>query len=217
MRRIPPSQRREELIAAAIRVIARSGVAAATTRAIVTEAQMPLGAFHYIFENHDELMSAVVETVTDQERFVAETRSVDATSIEAALLSGVNGYIDLLAAEPERELALLELGLFARRQNADGQMRTQWESYFGTAAEVLQYAAELTRTRWTAPLPDLARLLVASLDGITMGWLADHDTAAARRTAAFVARALAAHAEGSDADGPATASGATRERHPDDD
>ncbi|MBZ4486545.1 TetR family transcriptional regulator [Microbacterium sp. cx-55] len=214
---MPPSQRREELIAAAIRVIARSGVAAATTRAIVTEAQMPLGAFHYIFENHDELMSAVVEAVTEQERFVAETRSVDATSVQAALLSGLNGYIDLLAAEPERELALLELGLFARRQDADGQMRTQWESYFGTAAEVLQYAAELTRTRWTAPLPDLARLLVASLDGITLGWLADHDTAAARRTAAFVARALAVYADSPDAGGTTAVSRVAREPRPDDD
>ncbi|GAA2655502.1 TetR/AcrR family transcriptional regulator [Paractinoplanes durhamensis] len=194
IRRIPPGQRRDELVAAAIRVIARSGVAKATTRAVVAEADMPLGAFHYIFGSHDELMRAVIETVTDDERLVAEAASIDATSVEAAILSGLNAYIDLLVAEPERELALLELGLFARRQSADGLMRSQWQTYFETAAGLLQYAAVLTGTRWASPLDELARTLIAVVDGITIGWLADHDTAAARRTAAFVAVAFAAHA-----------------------
>jgi AcrR family transcriptional regulator len=206
MRRMPQAERREELIAAAVRVIARGGVSRATARAIVAEAQMPLGAFHYIFGSHDELMSAVIETVTAQERFVAETSLMDAASLESAVLSGLNGYIDLLAAEPDRESALLELGLFARRQNADGQMRAQWESYATAAVEVLQYAADVTAMRWSMPLPEVARILVAFVDGITLGWLADQDTAAARRTAAFAARALALHAERIDAGADAGAS-----------
>lgn len=194
MRRIPPQQRREELVAAAIRVIARSGVTGATTRAVVTEADMPLGAYHYVFASQDDLMHAVIETVTEQERFAAQVGSLDARSIEAALRSGLDAYIDLLVAQPERELALFELALFARRQDADGQMRTQWETYRRTAVELLHYAAEATRSRWTTPLPELARVLVAFADGITLAWLADHDTDAARRTAAFAATALAAHA-----------------------
>ncbi len=192
---MPPEERRAELVAAAVRVIARGGVARATTRAIVAEAGMPLGAFHYIFGSHDELMRAVIETVTEYERFAIEAGSVDATSLEAALRGGFDVYIDLLAAEPERELALLELGLFARRQDPDGQMRRQWETYHEMAAHLLAYAARLTGTRWTAPLPDLARILTTFVDGITVGWLADQDTAAARRTAAFAATALAAHAQ----------------------
>ena len=36
MKRMPPEQRRAELIAAAVRVIARDGVTAASTRAIVS-------------------------------------------------------------------------------------------------------------------------------------------------------------------------------------
>ncbi|WP_405375231.1 MULTISPECIES: TetR/AcrR family transcriptional regulator [unclassified Microbacterium] len=194
MRRIPPEQRRSELIAAAIRVIARRGVAGATTRAIVSEADMPLGAFSYIFGTHDDLMTAVIDSVIDQERFAAEARAIDSTSLESALRSGLDGYIDLLAAEPDHELALLELALFARRRDPDGQMRTQWESYFRAAEQLLAYAARVTGTTWTQPVADLARLLVAISDGITLAWLADHDTDAARRTAAFAASALAAAA-----------------------
>lgn len=194
MRRIPPDQRRDELVAAAVRVIARSGVAGATTRAVAAEAGMPLGAIHSVFGSQDDLMRAVVQAVTDEERLTAEIRTADATSLEAALRSGLESYVDLLEADPQRELALLELALFARRQDPDGQMRDQWRTYYATARDLLRYAATLTGTEWTTPVEALARHLVAVLDGMTTTWLADHDSAAARETAAFAAAALAAHA-----------------------
>jgi AcrR family transcriptional regulator len=154
---------------------------------------MPLGAFHYAFASQDELMRAVVDTVTEQERFAAQAGSWDARSLESALRSGFETYIGLLEANPERELVLMELALFSRRHSADG-MRDQWSTYFESAAEMLSYAAELTGSEWTSPLDELARLLVALLDGITLAWLADRDSAAARRTAEFAASGLAAHA-----------------------
>lgn len=192
MRRMPPEERREELIAAAIRVIARRGVASATTRAITAEAGMPLGAFTYIFGTQDELMTAVIDTVIEQERFAAESRAIDPTSMTAALRSGLEGYIDLLERDPDHEIALLELALVARRRDPAGQMRAQWETYFRTAEQVLVYAAEITGSRWTQPVADLARHLVVVVDGLTTTWLADGDSDAARRTASFAAAALAA-------------------------
>lgn len=193
VRRIPLEQRREELVAAAIRVISREGVAKATMRRIVAEAEMPLGAFHYAFATQDELMRAVVDTVTEQERFAAQAGSWDARSLESALRSGFETYIGLLEADPERELVLMELALFSRRHSADG-MRDQWSTYFESAAEMLSYAAELTGSEWTSPRDELARLLVALLDGITLAWLADRDSDAARRTAPYAASASVAHA-----------------------
>lgn len=194
MRRIPAEQRRAELVAAAIRVVSRDGVAAATTRAIVAEAGMPLGAFHYVFASRDELLDAVIETVTASERLTAELHAADAASLEDALRAGLDAYVDLLEADPANELTLLELGIFARRQSADGPMRSQWQAYYATAAALLDHAAAATGSEWTAPVDELARHLVAIVDGITTTWLADQDTAAARRTAAFAAEALARHA-----------------------
>jgi AcrR family transcriptional regulator len=194
MRRIPAEQRREELIAAAIRVIAERGVGAATTRAIATEAGMPLGSIHYIFASHDELLRAVIATVIDEERLTAELRSVAAGTLEDAVRAGLESYIDLLEADPSREIALFELALVARRQDASGQMRTQWAAYYATAEAILDYAADLTGSEWTTPLPELAHHLIVVIDGITTTWLADADGAAARRTAAFAAAAFAGHA-----------------------
>jgi AcrR family transcriptional regulator len=194
MRRMPPEQRRDELIAAAIRVIARRGVAGATTRAVTAEADMPLGSFSYIFGAQEELMTAVVDTVIEQERFAAQVRAIDDTSMAAALRSGLDGYIDLLRDRPDDELALLELALWARRRDAEGQMRAQWTAYFSAAEDLLRFAADVTAHEWRSPVSDLARVLVSFADGITLAWLADHDTDAARRTAAFAADALALHA-----------------------
>ena len=53
MTRIPVVDRRTALVQAALRVVARDGVAAATTRRIVAEAGMPLASFHYVFASRD--------------------------------------------------------------------------------------------------------------------------------------------------------------------
>ena len=67
MTRIPAAERRAALAAAARTVIARDGLAAATTRAIVAEAGMPLASFHYAVASRDELLRDVVELVVADE------------------------------------------------------------------------------------------------------------------------------------------------------
>ena len=68
MARMSAGDRRELLVAAAIRVMTRDGVAKATTRAIASEAEMPLGVFHYAFRSKQELMTMVTETIARQSK-----------------------------------------------------------------------------------------------------------------------------------------------------
>ena len=63
MTRIPAPERRAALARAARTVIARDGLQAATTRAIVAEADMPLASFHYAFASRDELLAELVRRV----------------------------------------------------------------------------------------------------------------------------------------------------------
>ncbi|WKK70380.1 TetR family transcriptional regulator [Rathayibacter oskolensis] len=196
MRRIPVTQRRAELVDAAIRVIARDGLAAATTRAIVAEAGMPLGAFHYSFASRDELVSAVIEQVTDSERLAAILHAdhVDAqhpADIATVLTDGLEGYLALLESAPSGELALLEVALYAVRHDPDA-VRTQWAVYRAASEEALAYAAGIAGVRWTRPVAELAHSLTRSLDGLTLTWLADRDSDAARAYIAFTATAFAA-------------------------
>ncbi|GAA1695180.1 TetR/AcrR family transcriptional regulator [Microbacterium sediminicola] len=193
MRRIPVEQRREELIAAAIRVVTRGGVGALTTRAVAAEAGMPLGAIHYIFASQDELIRAVTDVIRDEERLAAEVVSLEAQTIEDALCAGLGAYVRLVESDPTKELAVLELALHSRRGDRHDTMRDQWSGYRAAARGLLEQAAVRAGVTWTLDLDDLARMLIVAMDGLTLGYLADGDLDAADRAIAILAAALATH------------------------
>lgn len=57
---VPLEQRRSELVETAVRVMARDGAWALTTRAVAAEAGVPHGTVHYAFSSKDELLRAVL-------------------------------------------------------------------------------------------------------------------------------------------------------------
>ncbi|WP_454051811.1 TetR/AcrR family transcriptional regulator [Cellulomonas sp. Marseille-Q8402] len=201
--------RRRALVDAAIRVIVRDGVAGATTRAVVAEAGMSLASLHYAFPSVDQLLEAVIAEVTAQERRAAEegllpvalpsdagTEQAGPPLLEDVIRGGLERYVDLLAAHPDREQALFELAVYAMRTPGQrASLVAQHRVYQESARATLATAAVAARSRWTVPLDQAARALVMATEGLTSVWLADRDTAAARETARFAARALAALAE----------------------
>ncbi|WLP91613.1 TetR family transcriptional regulator [Gordonia sp. NB41Y] len=196
MARIAFEERRDRLIQATIRVIARDGIAAASTRVIAAEAQMPLGALHYVFGSRDALMKAVIVHITDQERISALlgtqiASSVGTVDLHQLVEAAMNGYLDNLTTLPERELVLLEVAIHAMRHDPDA-VADQWATYRAAAAQTLEHVADEAGIRWLHSTDDLARYLVTWLDGFTVSWLADRDTAAARRSAAIFADSFAA-------------------------
>lgn len=191
MRRLSPDQRRAELIEAAITVIARDGLAAATTRAIVAEADMPLGAFHYVFASRDELLERVIEAVTDEERLAAWLSVDGAGEIQIVLRQGLDAYLRLLEADPSRELALLEVAVHAQRHNPEAA-RAQWQTYLAAMTASLEHAANLSGVSWVRPVDEVAHSFISALDGLTLTWLGDRDSAAARRHIDFLSAAFAA-------------------------
>jgi AcrR family transcriptional regulator len=72
--------RRAELVEAAGRVVARDGIAAATTRRIAEEAGLPQGLVHYWFASKDELLEEVIMTLLRQ--FEAATSEATAGPTE---------------------------------------------------------------------------------------------------------------------------------------
>lgn len=193
MRRLSFEERRSELLDAAVRVIGREGLAAATTRAIVAEADMPLGAFHYVFASRDDLIAAIVEHITEQERLAAwMDADTDATCAEV-LARGLDAYLRLLESEPQREMTLLDVATHAMRHDPEAVGR-QWATYRAAARASLSYATELAGIAWTRPLDELAWSLASCLDGLTLSWLSTRDSDAARRHIRLLADAFAAYA-----------------------
>ncbi len=194
MTRIAPAARRTALVQAALRVVARDGVAAATTRRIVAEAGMPLASFHYVFASRDELMAELIETaVAGEQSDLAPAFDPAPANLREAVRSGLQHYFDGVRADPDREKAMFELTQWALREPGFADLaRRQYDRYYDLAERAARDAARLTGREWALPLPEVARLLVTLTDGLTVAWLATRDDAAAAATIDFAAGALAA-------------------------
>lgn len=196
MTRLSSEERRAALVRAAVRVIARSGLASATTRAIVAEARMPLASFHYAFRSRDEMIRELVAFVVGDEQFAVLASLRPGADIRSAIRSGVQAYFDLVVSEPGQEQAMFELLHYALRTPELADLPPfQYESYRRVVVEALLAGAAHSGVEWRIPVDDLARLAVALADGLTLGWLADRDDDAAARLMDSMADALAAFAQ----------------------
>ncbi len=196
MVRMAAAERRASLVQAALRVIAREGVAAATTRAIVAEAGMSLASFHYAFRSRDELIAELIRFVLESQSVAAAEALSIAGDLRSTIRHGLKAFLDVVAGDPLRELAMLELTQYALRNPQLGESaRLQYDSYHRAAATILEAVAHQFAITWKLPIPQMARILVTLTDGITLGWLVDHDLAAAEGVVDFAADALAALAQ----------------------
>lgn len=180
MSRLAAADRRELLLTAAARVIARDGMVDLTTRAIAAEAGMSQGAFHYCFRSKDELLAGLI-TSTATHLIEASIAAIEIRdSLEETLRGALRGLWDNIIDPPEKQLALYELTVYALRNSGLRDLSAkQYEGYFIAAARFLEVAAERTRTEWTVSVSILARLLVTVIDGLGLNWLTDRDRDAA--------------------------------------
>ncbi|KSW29866.1 TetR/AcrR family transcriptional regulator [Cellulomonas sp. B6] len=201
--------RRRQLVAAAVRVVARDGVAGASTRAVTAEAGIPLGSLHYAFGTREALLDAVLAHTLEGELSVIERAGFPqgppgTDLLRAHLVTGMGRYLDLLCAEPSRETALLDLFVWSLRRSDGRETLPLYRTYYAMSVEVLSDAATACGCTWTLPVEQVARLLVVTIDGLTTTWLADGDTLAARTTIELHARMLASLAELAVVDEPTT-------------
>ena len=196
MARMAATERREALAHAALSVIAREGVHAATTRAITAEAGMPLASFHYAVSSRDELLRDVVELVVSRQDAAAfGSLDLDAADIRSAARAVLGSYFDVVRADPAREQAMFELTQHALRTPALADFpEAQYGVYRGLAARLLTAGAVRYRIRWDVSVADVAAHAIALPDGATLAWLATRDDEAAERLLDLAADTLASHA-----------------------
>ncbi|WP_069172193.1 TetR/AcrR family transcriptional regulator [Streptomyces griseus] len=153
-RRYDPG-RRERIIDAALRVVAREGIAGLSHRTVAAEADVPLGSTTYHFASLDELLVAALRRCN--ENFARTVRESDCLADPGVPLAG--GLTRLLEewfaggrgpAELEYELYLAAL-----RRPALRAVAAEWADDLG--------ALLASRTD-----PATARALVALLDGISL-------------------------------------------------
>lgn len=175
-----PSKRRrtqratsEELVAAAIRVIGRDGVAATTTRKIAEEAGVPLGTVHYWFADKNELLEDVVREIVERlEKAIAMTDrphgGTTAEDLRAALRAA---WAEVSGDDPGIQLGYYELTALALRNPSMRELaRLQYRSYHEIAARSLAPILAGVEPQRAAAI---AQFVAVTFDGLALAWLAD--------------------------------------------
>ncbi|MEU6904211.1 TetR family transcriptional regulator [Streptomyces coeruleorubidus] len=176
MTRMAMKDRREALIAAAVRVMVREGVTKTTTRAVVNEADMPLGVFHYCFNSREELLQEVITRMTDASVTAAKEAFGQAGDLASGISKSLQAFWQGVEKAPGEHLVTYELTGYALRQAGfEDLARRQYAHYLRLHEELLREVAERNAIQWTVPLPVLARYLNSVLDGLTLCWLVDRD------------------------------------------
>jgi DNA-binding transcriptional regulator YbjK len=180
MARMSSVERRIELVHAALRVIEREGVHAATTRAIVAEAHMPLGSFHYAFSSRDEMMHELIAHVVETQTVAAFSTIHFGDDVRSIIRQALEAFFRTIVENPGQEQVLFELMVYSLRTPRLAELpREQWANYRSAAEELLSVIAANAGIRWIVPIADLAHMVVAITDGLTLSWLANRDPDAA--------------------------------------
>jgi AcrR family transcriptional regulator len=172
MNRMNVDERRAKLVDAAIEVMAREGVSHATTRAIVSEAGMTTGAFHYCFFSKEELVLEVMSSLRARALEIVSSELDGAVGGPEIIDRVVGAYVDHVISDPARRQLVFELNLHALREPGlrDAAVKHH-RAKLDDAEELLAKMADLGGFRWRRPTEELARLTLGVVDGVSYQWL----------------------------------------------
>lgn len=191
--RLSAVERRRRLVAAALRVMRRDGVAAATTRAICAEAGMPHGAFHYCFHGKKDLYAALLATDVEVDLDELWAGITAGASAEESIRMLLLAYWAAIEVEPDAQLVLYELGDLALR-DPDLHDLAEWaqQAAVEKATEAVRRLAAEAGLAFRSDPRAVAELVTSTLDGVSRAWLRHRDDNRARATLTSFAGLLAA-------------------------
>src|SRR5689334_11734851 len=138
MARMPSAERRRQLTEAAIRAMARDGVARTTTRSIAAEAGVSLSVFHYCFDSKQALVEAVITTLTDHSVTVVKHALRPRATLVETVRAGFQAYWDHVRSHPEEHMLTYELTQYALREPGFEHLaRRQYELYGAAYTELI--------------------------------------------------------------------------------
>lgn len=157
--------RRREIAETFVKIIARDGMEAATTRSLATELGVAKGSVWYYFRTFDEILSESFQLTFERtnQRITAGTHGLTGLGALAAMLKEISPITE----DPEHE-AFVVVSFWGRVVSNPGLARfhaavaEQWENEF---ASRLQEAIALGVMDPEAPVQTLAEMLLVLTDG----------------------------------------------------
>lgn len=177
--------RREELAAAATRVIARSGIAAASMREVAAEAGWTTGTLVHYFRNKRDLLRFTLETSLEQRR----SRRADRETLtpDAALRETLMGALPL--DEAARAHWLVTIAFCAETGGDPDLARIQRDAYRDFRDNVAELTVASGRADRVTAQGEAERL-IAAVDGVALQALFDPESWPAERQIAALDHTL---------------------------
>jgi len=176
------TDRRADILAATIRVLARDGLAATTTRKIATEAGVNQATLRYYFGSKDDLLFAVLQTMMQNTEEIVQKAVQPGEQPAELIRQSLTAFWSHVESSPELQVMQYELTLYALRNPASAWLaKEQYDGYCALVENLFHYYFEQARVISATPLPTLARFTVAGIDGLILQFVSDHDSERARR------------------------------------
>ena len=181
---VEASVRRGQLIAAARSALARDGVAKTSLRAVAAEAGVPLGTMQYVFPSKELLLRAVIEDVMDEIVEVLKAMADADHGLEHGIRTGLASFWEqLVEGDQGLQLMQYELTVYSLRTAGQEELaRWQYERYANVIAEWCQLAANRAGESCSVPFGQLARVILAGMDGLILQYVCDPNRERARET-----------------------------------
>jgi AcrR family transcriptional regulator len=193
----PSGDRQAEILAAAVRVLAREGIAQATTRRLAAEAGINQATLLYYAGSKDALLLAVLREMMRLTGEIALAAAPTGLSPREAIRQSIIAFWEHVEAAPELQIMQYELTLYALRNPESAWLaREQYDGYRVVVEERLREAYTSAGATCAIPFDVLARVIVAGLDGLILQFISDRTTARARRDLEALIAAVTALAEG---------------------
>lgn len=189
--------RREEIRAAAIRVLARDGIAHATTRRLAAEAGINQATLLYHVGSKDALFLDVLHEMMRLTGEIAGAAAPTNLSPREAIRHSLTAFWEHVESAPELQMMQYDLTLYALRSPESAWLaREQYDGYSAVVEGRLREAYAAAGVPCALPFDTLARFIVAGLDGLILQFISNRDPARARRDLEALIAAVIALAEG---------------------
>jgi AcrR family transcriptional regulator len=172
-KRVDQAARREEILAAAIRVFARKGFAATRIEDVAKEACVGKGSVYLYFDSRDALLEGAFGALTAASAAVVrEARTGPAPPLDR-LSTLVRSVLTAATAQPELGRILLDLWTVGRGdEGAPLDMAALYAEYRTVIAELLREAESAGAVRAGVGIAE-ATVIVGAVEGCLLQWVID--------------------------------------------
>jgi len=172
--------RRELILAAALRLLSRHGISGVSIRAVAREANVALGLMHYYFEDKTTLIAAALMRVEEQD--IAIVAPDPALSPEASVRAALRRVADPEFLTTEYLSLRLQLWALAQADEAFATINTRAQDRYRAGLSALIHAArpDLSKAECDRRAADIDILQ----NGMWLTALLGLDRASIRRTVA---------------------------------